>query len=97
MLKDLKSQFSLTYIFISHNLRVVKKISDRIAVMYKGKIVEWGGTQDIFTNPLHPYTRELLAAAMHYQTSSQKSDFVLPSNGQYVDRGNNHFVLEPEF
>ena len=68
LLLDLKAQFSLTYIFISHNLRVVKKISDKIAVMHQGKIVEFGKTKDIFSNPADAYTRELIAAAMEYKT-----------------------------
>ena len=68
LLLDLKKKFSLTYIFISHNLRVVKKISDKIAVMHEGKIVEFASAGEIFTNPAHSYTRELIAAAMDYKT-----------------------------
>ncbi len=67
LLKDLQRKFSLTYLFISHNLRVVKKISHRIAVMYQGKIVEIGPAEKVLTRPEHPYTRELLTAAMEYK------------------------------
>jgi len=62
LLMDLRDQFGLTYLFISHDLRIVKHISDRIAVMYMGKIVEMAGGEELFRHPLHPYTRLLLAA-----------------------------------
>jgi oligopeptide/dipeptide ABC transporter ATP-binding protein len=62
LLMDLRDQFGLTYLFISHDLRIVKHISDRIAVMYLGKIVETAGGEELFRRPLHPYTRRLLAA-----------------------------------
>ena len=62
LLMDLRDQFGLTYLFISHDLRIVKHISDRIAVMYMGKIVEMAGGEELFRRPLHPYTRLLLAA-----------------------------------
>ncbi len=59
---DLREQFGLTYLFVSHNLSVIKYISHRVAVMYLGRIVEIGPTQSLFTDPLHPYTRALLSA-----------------------------------
>ncbi len=62
LLMDLRDQFGLTYLFISHDLRIVKHISDRIAVMYMGKIVEMADGEELFRRPLHPYTRLLLAA-----------------------------------
>lgn len=62
MLKDLQKEFGLTYLFISHNLIVVKYLSNRVAVMYLGKIVEQAKTEDLFKNPLHPYTQALLSA-----------------------------------
>lgn len=62
LLKDLQKQFGLTYLFISHDLNVVKYMCDRIAVMYLGKIVEMGTYKEIYENPSHPYTQALLSA-----------------------------------
>jgi ABC-type oligopeptide transport system ATPase subunit len=62
LLMDLQEQLRLTYLFIAHDLRLVRHISSRTAVMYLGKIVEMGNTRDIFANPQHPYTRALLSA-----------------------------------
>jgi len=62
MLKDLQKQFGLTYLFISHDLGVVKYMSNRIAVMYIGKVVEIAESNELFENPLHPYTKMLFAA-----------------------------------
>jgi len=62
LLEDLQDQFGLTYLFIGHNLSVVRHISDYVAVMYLGRIVEIGTTADIFGTPTHPYTKALLSA-----------------------------------
>lgn len=62
LLKDLQKEFSLTYLFISHDLSVVRHVSNRIAVMYFGKIVELAENNTLFENPLHPYTLALLSA-----------------------------------
>jgi len=62
LLKELKHDFGLTYLFISHDLNVIRNMSDRIAVMYLGKIVELATNNDIYLTPLHPYTRMLLSA-----------------------------------
>ena len=62
LLEELQDRFGLTYLFISHDLRVVRHISDRVAVMYLGKLVESSKTDDLYENPLHPYTRALLSS-----------------------------------
>lgn len=62
LLQDLKKKFGLTYIFISHNLSVIEYISDRIAVMYLGKILEFASAEELFKEPIHPYTQLLLSS-----------------------------------
>lgn len=62
LLMDLKEELGMTYLFVSHALNVVEHISDQVAVMYLGKLVETAATQDLFANPVHPYTQALLSA-----------------------------------
>jgi oligopeptide/dipeptide ABC transporter ATP-binding protein len=62
LLEDLKEEFGLTLIIIAHDLAVIRHMSDRLAVMYLGQVVEMGGTEALYGNPLHPYTQALLAA-----------------------------------
>ena len=75
LLKDLQRQMNLTYVFISHDLSVVKFISDKIGVMYLGALVEFGSKDDIFSNPLHPYT-DALFSAIPYPDPDVKMDRV---------------------
>ena len=77
LLKDLRDQLSLTYLFISHDLRIVKHISDRIAVMYMGKIVEIAEGEDLFDRPLHPYTQLLLKAIPKLDPSKKREEALL--------------------
>ena len=72
LLMDLRDQLGLTYLFISHDLRIVKHISDRIAVMYMGKMVEMADGEDLFLRPLHPYTRILLNAIPKLNPSERR-------------------------
>lgn len=74
LLMDLRDQLGLTYLFISHDLRIVKHISDRIAVMYLGKIVEVAHGEDLFRRPLHPYTQTLLQAIPRLDPSGRRRE-----------------------
>ncbi|MDO8794263.1 MAG: ATP-binding cassette domain-containing protein [Vicinamibacterales bacterium] len=62
LLLDLRERLGLTYLFIAHDLRLVRDICDRVAVMYRGRVVEWGDTAELFRSPAHPYTHALLSA-----------------------------------
>jgi oligopeptide transport system ATP-binding protein len=74
LVKDLKDDFGLTYIFIAHDLSVVRQVSDRVTVMYLGKIVEVGAEEDVLLRPSHPYTQALLSAL----PSPERSETRLP-------------------
>lgn len=93
LLAGLQEEFKLTYLFISHNLKVVKNISRRIAVMYKGKIVELASAEEIFNNPLHPYTRDLLSAAVDYRAAAREREIEINPGARLKDRGGGHFVM----
>lgn len=86
LLQDLQEEFDLTYLFISHDLSVVEHISDRIAVMYVGKLVEHTRTTELFMNPLHPYTEALLSAVPKPDPRWRTEPIVLP--GDVADPAN---------
>ncbi len=80
LLKDLQEEFHLTYLFISHDLSVVEHISDTVGVMYLGGLVETGATEDIFANPLHPYTKALFSAIPMPDPDLKKERIILEGN-----------------
>jgi len=95
LLKDLQAEFKLTYIFVAHDLSVVKHICDRVAVMYAGRLVEIAPTKAIFADPLHPYTRALISAVpnpdpdvkMNYDLGGEVADPAnLPSGCSFHPR-----------
>ena len=77
LLKDLQDKYDLTYLFIAHNISVVKHISDRVAIMYLGKIVEIASTPELFDKPQHPYTQALLSAVPVPDPLSKKERIIL--------------------
>lgn len=77
LLMDLEDELGLTYMFVTHDLSVVKHISDKIMVMYLGKCVEMASSDELFDNPLHPYTKALLAAIPEPDLSKRDEDFVV--------------------
>jgi oligopeptide/dipeptide ABC transporter ATP-binding protein len=71
LLKDLQKDFDLTYVFISHDLSVIRQMSDRIAVMYLGRVVELSGSEGLYEHPRHPYTAALLSAVPRHSTNGK--------------------------
>ncbi|MCJ7511563.1 MAG: ABC transporter ATP-binding protein [Anaerolineales bacterium] len=80
ILKDLQVEFELTYLFIAHNMSVVEHVSDRVAVMYLGKIVEMADRIELFANPLHPYTQALMSAIPIPDPHVRRQRIVLPGD-----------------
>ncbi len=87
ILEDLKRTYKMSLLLITHNLGIVAEVCDRVAVFYAGKIVEVGTVDDIFTRPIHPYTRLLLQSIIHLDTKELHSidgappDLVSPPTG----------------
>ena len=87
LMKELQDQLGLTYLFVAHNLAVVKYEADRVAVMYAGKIVEIGETEELYTNPRHPYTEALISAAPNPDPDTKNRARIVLS-GEVADPGN---------
>lgn len=77
LLRNLKEELNLTFVFISHDLSVVRYFADQVAVMYLGNIVEYAPVDEIFTNPKHPYTEALISAVPHISTSEKRERIIL--------------------
>jgi oligopeptide/dipeptide ABC transporter ATP-binding protein len=77
LLRDIQDQFGLAYLLIAHDLAVVKHMSNRIGVMYLGKLVETAESDELYRNPLHPYTQALLSAALPSHPDEQRNEIIL--------------------
>jgi oligopeptide/dipeptide ABC transporter ATP-binding protein len=77
LLDELQEEFDLTYLFIAHDLSVVHYVSDRVAIMYLGKLVEEGPTDEIFSHPAHPYTQALMAAVPRVDKAARRERIIL--------------------
>ncbi len=78
LLKDIQQQFELTYLLIAHDLAVVKHMSNRVGVMYLGKLVETADSEELYSNRLHPYTEALYSAALPSHPDEQREEIILP-------------------
>ncbi|MBY5537728.1 ATP-binding cassette domain-containing protein [Rhizobium leguminosarum] len=79
LLRDLRREFELSYLLISHDIAVVSAMCDRVAVMYRGRLVEIGPTENVMKRPLHPYTRSLLGATLRIGTLRLTDNVVIPN------------------
>ena len=104
LLSELQEKRSLTYLFIAHDLSIVRYIADRVAVIHKGKIVELGETEQLFSNPIHPYTKALLSAIPYPDPIIEKNKKIIVyepklkkgSKETWLEVENNHCVLIQE-
>ena len=101
-MKDIQEDTQCAYLFIAHDLSMVKYISDRIGVLHKGYLVETGTTKEIFSNPVHPYTKSLLSAVPQPNPRIEKNrklinynaDTVNYENGELNKISETHFVMQ---
>ena len=96
LLNDLQVKFNLTYVFISHDLSVIEYMCDRLAVMYLGKVVEEADTEDLFSNPQHPYTKALLSATPNFEKNTKRIMILgdVPSPITYLDKSTEKLATE---
>lgn len=85
LLQKMKSEYHITYLFISHDLRVVKHLSDRIAVMYLGAMMEYAGKQSLFEHPLHPYTQMLLSSVPDTDPERKREKIIMQGEIPGID------------
>jgi len=108
LLEDLQKKLGLTYLFIAHDLSMVKHICDRVAVMYAGNIVELAESEELYSNPIHPYTKSLLEAipipdptiernkkrsTFSYQRTNDPYNL---ASSSFVEISEGHWVMQPE-
>ena len=100
LMKDIQDETKCAYLFIAHDLSMVKYISDRIGVLHKGYLVETGTTQEIFSNPAHPYTQSLLSAVPQPNPAVEKNRKLISYSAeggyehcQLQQLSDTHFVL----
>ncbi len=97
LLKELQQKFGLTYLFIAHDLSMVRSISDRVAVMHLGHIVEIGKSEDIFNNPQHEYTKSLISAIPYPDPESERTRTRIKYTAVQTDYDGCHMIeVEPE-
>ena len=96
LLNDLQKKYELTYIFISHDLSVIEYMCNRLAVMYLGKVVEEANTEELFSNPQHPYTKALLSATPNFEKHKEKIMILgdVPSPIKYLDESKAKLATE---
>jgi ABC-type oligopeptide transport system ATPase subunit len=96
LLNDLQVKFNLTYVFISHDLSVIEYMCDRLAVMYLGKVVEEADTEELFSNPQHPYTKALLSATPSFEKNTKRIMILgdVPSPITYLDESKAKLATE---
>ena len=103
LLSDLQKEYGLTYLFIAHDLSIMRFITNRLAVIHKGRIVELSETEKLFAHPLHPYTKSLLSAIPQPDPLSEKGKKTLPydpachdysvDKPEWLELEGGHFVL----
>lgn len=106
LLLSLQKTYGLTYLFVAHDLSVVRYIADRIAVIYKGKIVELAESEELFKNPIHPYTQALLSAIPEPDPRKERNKIIMTYNSkchdyskdkpEFIEFSKGHFVLANE-
>ena len=100
LLKDEQHKHGLTYLFIAHDLSMVKYVSDRIGVMYRGRIVEFGNADEVYANPQHPYTQSLLSAIPNPDPDTEHNRSRIPydkkevaQDASMIEVSSGHYVL----